>query len=429
MRPSFRAAALALLLPLGLSPGAVAAEAPPVVRWGPLTVGMTVDEARAALPQAEWKVGWASPVTGRVSRLAAREAIEFGGRRMNVDLRDERYDWHLELTASSTEAGHAACEQAGLVLLAALEQSVGPLQARREAGSELLPFGNGSQASWRAVQDPGETLSRRQAAQTRVDRMSLSARREFDRLEVKAQVGFDARQAQNCSFLAIAIGWRPRPEPEVMAWDPARVRERISLGERHRLAQGLALPPEGLTVRLRCEANRQSGAVRSCRPVDEAAQPVELLRVAQRHAARLVLDMQGLDRDDPQAVLLDLPVLLHPSDRRPLDFGSPTVPMSGLDFLAQPTAEAQRQAFPFRALRQGLGATVDLACQVQADGTLVCRPAQAAERERLGPLAVDFERAAETLAADYRAAPALKDGRPSAGVVIGLQLRFAVAGQ
>lgn len=423
MRPSIWALMLALS---ALPPVAQAAE-PPVVRWGPLTVGMSVDEARAALPKAEWKPGRASPITGRVTRLSAKEALEFGGRRMDVDLRDERYDWHLELTARSTEASHQACEQAGLAMLTALEQSVGPLQAERNPGGEVLAFGNGSQAMWRAVQDPGEVLSRRQAASTRVDRMSLGARRQFERLDVKGQVGFDARQPQNCSFFAIAIGWRPRPPPEVIAWDPARVRERITVGERHRLAQGLVLPAEGLTVRLRCEANRQSGAVGSCQASDPAAQTPEQLRVAYRHAGRLVLDMQGLDRDDPQGVVLELPVLLQPSDRRPLDFGPPTVQMPELDFITRPSAEAQRRAFPFRALRQGVGATVALACQVQVDGTLVCQAPQAAERERLGPLAPEFERAAETLAADYRAAPALKDGRPSAGMVVGLQVRFAVA--
>lgn len=417
---------LACVPSLLLALGAQAAEAP-VVRWGPLTVGMGVDEARAALPQAEWKVGWASPITGRVSRLRAQEALEFGGRRMTVELRDERYDWHLELTARSTEAGHQACEQAGLAMLAALEQSVGPLQAERNPGGEVLAFGAGSQAMWRAVQDPGEVLSRRQAASTRVDRMSLGARRQFERLEVRGQVGFDARQPQNCSFFAIAIGWRPKPPPEVLAWDPARVRGQISIGERHRLAAGLNLPAEGQTLRLRCEASRQSGAVSGCQPADPAGQAPELLRVAQRHAGRLVLDMQGLDRDDPQPVVLEVPVQLLPSDRRPLDFGPATVAMSELAFAVLPTADAQRRAYPFRALRQGVGAVVTLACQVQTDGTLVCQPPQAAERERLGPLAVEFERAAETLAADHRAAPALKDGRPSAGAVIGLQVRFAVA--
>lgn len=420
-----RVAVLALAQPLA----AGAAEAP-VVRWGPLTVGMTVDEARAALPQADWKVGWASPLTGRVTRLSARDALDFGGRRMNVELRDERYDWHLELTARSSEPGHAACEQAGLAMLLALEQSVGPLQAAREPGSELLPFGHGSQATWRAVQDPGEVLSRRQAAGTRVDRLGLSARRQFDRLEVRGQASFDARQPQNCSLLAIAIGWRPRPEPEVLAWDPARVRGRMSIGERHRLAASVALPAEGVTVRLRCEANRQTGGVGSCQPVDPAAQPPELQRLAQRHAARLVLDMQGQDRDDPQGMLVEVPVPLHPSDRRPLDFGPPTLPASGLDLVARPSAEAQRRAYPLRAQRQGVAASVELACQVQADGTLVCQPARVgppAERERLGPLALEFERAAETLAADYRAGPTTQDGRPSAGLVIGLVVRFAMA--
>lgn len=417
------AAALALTL-AGTAP-APAAEAPEI-RFGPLTVGMSVAAARAALPQAAWKVGWASPVTGRVSRLSAPEALEFGGRRMNVDVRDEYYDWHLELTARSTEAHVQACEQAGLAMLTALEQAVGPLQAERNPGGEVLAFGTGSQAMWRAVQDPGEVLSRRQAASTRVDRMSLGARRLFDRLEVKGQVGFEARQAQNCSFFAIAIGWRPRPAPEVLAWDPARVRERMTIGERHRLAAGLNLPPEGVAVRLRCEVQRQSGLVGSCQPVDPAAQAPEFLRLAQRHAARMVLDMSGQDRDDPQPMVTELPVTLTPGDRRPLDFGPPTVPMSGVRFVGQPDGKALRSAYPFRAQRQGVGAVVDLACQVQTDGTLVCLPAQAAGREALGPLAVEFERAAETLAADYRSAPELADGRPSAGVVIGLRVRFAM---
>ena len=417
--------ALLLAAACALSSGLRAAEAP-VVRFGPLTVGMSVADARAALPQADWKVGWASPITGRVSRLSAVDALEFGGRRMKVDLRDERYDWHLELTARSTEPSVQACEQAGLAMLTALEQSAGPLQPGRDASGEALAFGSGSKAMWRALQDPGEVLSRRQAASTPVDRMSLSAVRTFDRLEVKGQVSYDARLPQNCSFFAIAIRWRPRPEPEVLAWDPARVRQQITVGERHRLAQTLSLPSDGWTVRLRCEVQRQSGAVGGCQPVDPAAQPTPALRVAQRHAARLVVDLSGQDRDDPQPMVTELPVTLSPTDRRPLDFGPPTVPSSGVSFAERPGAKALRSAYPSRAQRQGVAASVDLACQVQSDGSLVCQPAQAAGRDALGPLAVEFERAAETLAADYRSAPTLADGRPSAGVVIGLRVRFAL---
>jgi outer membrane biosynthesis protein TonB len=115
-----------------------------------------------------------------------------------------------------------------------------------------------------------------------------------------------------------------------------------------------------------------------------------------------------------------------PTDRQPLDFGPPTVPSSGVTFVQRPGAKALQSAYPSRARRQGVAASVDVACQVQTDGSLVCQPAQAAGREALGALAVEFERAAETLAADYRSAPTLVDGRPSAGVVIGLRVRFAL---
>nr|MBP6514172.1 hypothetical protein [Steroidobacteraceae bacterium] len=121
-------AQFALLAALTLAALAARAESEvTAIRLGPIRFGMSLDEIQAAVPGAGWQTAARSEFTGRAFKIAAADAIDFGGRPMKVEVRQHRYDWDVILSARSAEAGPQACEQAGLAMLTALEDGAGAL--------------------------------------------------------------------------------------------------------------------------------------------------------------------------------------------------------------------------------------------------------------------------------------------------------------
>jgi hypothetical protein len=424
-------AAMLAALAVGLfSSGASATEIDqtpvPVVQLGPIRFGMTLAEIQAAIPGATWEITAKSKFTSRPFVIVAKDALDYGGWRMQVEARQEKYDRHVEFSSRQTVADAAACEQAGLTLFATLEQGAGTLQAGRISYGEAVSFGSGSTALFTAFDARSNQLPRKHLARGKADRMGLATKREGRQLEVKGQVSFDARQPDNCSASVIAIGWRDRPPPEVMAYDETKVVGRMSIGDRHRLASTLNFTNEAVLVPRQCEVSRQSGKVLLCRALDDGSVDPAFANVSGRYAGAMTFDMAGLDRDDPQNVLVEIPVRVARSDVRPLVLPSGLLPISQVEFVTAPSAKDLQDAFPWKALRAGVGAEVNVGCGIQDDGSLICvtlgvRPQAGAEQFR-----ADFERAAEKVVPLYRAAPKLRDGKPSAGAAFAMGLGFKV---
>jgi hypothetical protein len=406
----------------------VSGEQIPLIQLGPITFGMSLEEMQAAVPGARWETTTRSQFTGRAFNVVAADAFEFGGRRMEVRARDEKYDRDIVLTSRTTEPDVQSCERVGLAFLGALEQAAGHLQGDSDSYGELLPFGTGSTALFTAFDARNRLLAHKSLGRAKVDRMGLATKREMQRLEVKGQVGYDAGPAGNCVTTATVIGWRERPPLAVMAYDESRVVRRMSIGDRHRLASTVVLPAEPVLVSRQCQVSRLTGAVLMCQASGGGAASAEIAGVASRYAGAMAFDMAGLDRDDPQPVLVEVPVRVARTDVRPLGFSAPLLPMSDVAFDASPSAKEIQQVFPWKALRSGVGAQVDAACEVQSDGSLVCRTLAVRQHDGGNDLSVDFERALEELLPLYRAAPALKNGQPSAGAVFGMGVKFDVGG-
>jgi hypothetical protein len=164
-----------------------------------------------------------------------------------------------------------------------------------------------------------------------------------------------------------------------------------------------------------------------CRALDGASVDPAFANVSGRYAGAMTFDLSGLDRDDPQTVLVEIPVRVARSDVRPPELPASLLPISQVEFVAAPTPKELNDAFPWQALRAGVGAEVNVGCRIQDDGSLICvtlgvRPQAGAE-----PFRTDFERAAEKLVPLYRAAPTLRDGKPSAGAAFGMGVVFKVS--
>ncbi len=130
-----------------------------------------------------------------------------------------------------------------------------------------------------------------------VDRMGLATKREAERLEVKGTV----------------------------TYDESRVVRRMSIGDRHRLASQLNLAADEIVVPQQCQVSRQAGAVLVCHPGANATADPDIKGVAGRYAGAMAFDLSGLDRDDSQPVLVEIPVRIARSDVRPLSFTGPAM--------------------------------------------------------------------------------------------------------
>jgi hypothetical protein len=397
----------------------------PAVQFGPIRFGMSVAEIQAAVPGARWEITSKSQYTGRTFRMVAPDALDYGGWRMKIGVRDEKYDRHVELTSRITVADAAACEQAGLTLLTALESSAGPLAAGRDPYGESVAFGQGSTALFNAYDAKSNRVPRKSMGRGKVVRMGLSTKLEAERLEVKGSVSFDARSPDNCSAQVIAIGWREQPPPEVMPYDEKKVIGRLPIGDRHRLASTLSFTSDAVVVPRQCQVSRQSGKVLMCTAVIDPAVDPAFANAAGRYAGAMTFDLAGLDRDDPQPVLVEIPVRVARSDVHALEFPATLLPMSEVVFAATPSAKDIRDSYPWQALRNDIGAQVDVACRVQDDGSLICSTLAVRQRDGRDEHAAAFRHAVEKLLPNYRAAPTLRNGQPSAGAAFGMGVQFA----
>jgi hypothetical protein len=398
----------------------------PVIQLGPIRFGMGLAEIQTVVPGASWEITSRSKFTGRPFVIVAKDALDYGGWRMKVEARQEKYDRHVEFSSRQTVADAAACEQAGLALFSELERGAGTLQAGRITYGEIVSFGSDSTALFTAFDARSKLLPRKSLARGKVERMALATRREDRQLEVKGQVGFDARRPDSCSASVIVIGWRDRPPPEVMTYDEKKVVGRMSIGDRHRLASTLNFTSDAVVVPQQCEVSRQSGKVLVCRAADGGSVDPAFANVSGRYAGAMTFDMSGLDRDDPQNMRVEIPVRVARSDVRPLGLPAKLLPMAAVTFDAAPSAKDIRDSYPWEALRSAVGAQVDVGCQVQEDGSLICRTLAVRQQDGASNFAAQFERAVDKLVPLYRAAPRLGNGGPSAGAAFGMGVRFAV---
>jgi hypothetical protein len=398
------------------------------IQLGPLQLGMRIAEIRAALPTAAWQLVSKSEFSGREFKIAAEDALELGGKRFKVEVHDLPHQWGIGLSAHLPEPNPLACEKAGMAVLAALETGTGTLQGRPRDEGELVPFGRASTARFTAFEGRREAVPRQQVARADVHTLVLATQLQAQRQEVKATVTFDAKSAQRCRVNIMALGWQPKPPMQTWAYDERKVVQRMNIGDRHRLASGVPLPEGGALLSMQCQVSRQSGRVLLCNELGDRPFAAAVSNVAGRYAGAMAFDMSGVDRDEPQPMLVDIPIRVSPSDVRPLDFGSaPLIPLADIVFTEQPPAKEVKHAFPIKALRKAVGARAALLCQVQSDGSLICLRPVVRQTDGQSDLAPDFEHGVTRLVPQYRVAPQLKSGGPSAGQVFGLSLLFAVS--
>jgi hypothetical protein len=255
------------------------------------------------------------------------------------------------------------------------------------------------------------------------------------------------------NFVASRPGVAQPPVP--IAFEDLTVLARPSIAFMHHQTLPIAatLPPDGVTVRVRCRINRVAArpycdwvldgppimavghAVIGPPPATaEATAPAEdsgaaqvdtrrFAHMAEQRAEAYQFDLSATDRDDPTLLVTEFDVRISPSDVRQVDLSAPTRIAAEVGFTRFITAAQLERHYPRAALDAGQAGDVMVACHIFEDGSVLCgnpRAADAATVERFGEAAV-------TIAEYLFAAPTLRDGSPSVGVVFDISIGFRLA--
>lgn len=430
------------------------------IKIGPIPFGANLDEIKASTPGVDWKIEEASEFTGAPLKIAAQDVFDFGGRRVSVQARKDYYDWHVGLKASAHADSAVDCEQAGLQWLASVEGGVGALAAdtpartprkamqaswtasqsdggafvvmpikgaRKSSGArgEWISFGEGSSALYHASGKSGAYIPRKALATKKPDRFAIQTRRETSQFEVSAYAGYDVSRPGVCSLYATYIGWAKKPALSMISYDPSNIVRTMSIGERHRLIKGLPLPKEGVLVKVNCSVSRQTGETLVCRESESMPIDLAINNAASRIAGAMAFDMTGVDRDDPQEMIIEIPVLVSPDDVRSEEFCTrPRVMLSDVSFSATPRVNEYDDAYPISAKQKGVSARTTAVCEVQSDGSLICLTGWVEQSDGKSDFHEEFAHAAEKLLPKFTAAPNLANGQASIGAVFDVGVVF-----
>jgi hypothetical protein len=426
--------------------GAVAAAAEPASpSFGAMRFGDDMATVRAAFPGTAWRDAGVSKITGRVTSMEAAGAVEIGGQRFDANVAPGYYGGYTLTLTRGFVSNAGSCERDFSTLIETLEAQLGPVNAepalldRQRITDDRKTDGGTSFNTWPLGQrmEVIEKAGKRSRYVTgdsnggwAVKRLLDGSQPEVRLMRSRGQIaGSGAKpiivsiagdfwdlHAVKCTLSIQLQRDADVPAPETMTFDTKYLRLAGSVVRRHRSLESLpAVPETGLHYRFECAVPRTGSEWSGfkCRGVD-ADESSPFYPVAKRWAesARFDFAGSGLDRDDPRLLLITIPIDVLPGDRRSLDFlGAPAVEADAIPFARSPRTSADAY-FPPRAKRLGLQGVAVLACQVQADQSILCGPR--ADAEQPDP---DFISAGIKLAEGFEAAPAFPDGRSTAGQV------------
>jgi hypothetical protein len=430
------------------------AQASSLPSLGPLRLGMTLDEVRAATPGATWQPEQVSRFTGRAYRLRSVPELPLHGLPFEVEVHRRYHEQSIRAQAVLRRGSADTCERTALDWLKAAEPGLGPFagstpvstppqggglqwNTQRLPGGgvtvvpsarpgipgrtdgETLPISPRASVLAQAYDDDERPRARRALLSGEPARLKLTATHVGQGYELELRAEYLAADRGDDCSLSVKMHrllLPGLPQPFDAAAHPLRAQASVAV--RH-LAYGDTPPPAQPTeVTLRCDIERAYGHTRRCSAVGDRVPPA-LETVALRLAGVLAYDMSGVDRDDPVPLRGVVRVRLSPEDRRPLDFAAlPRTPREALVFTAEPGPGDVEGFYPFQARDQGQEADTDLACRVEADGSLLCVPGGPTSGGAFADAAVRLAAAA------YRVAPTMRDGSPSVGRVVPLQLAF-----
>ncbi len=442
-----RAFVLSLLAISLCVPSLALAETP--YRIGALTLGMSFEEARAALPDAQWITVEQSPRTGKPLAIGARgNATNFGGLPIAVAVRP---GWYGGQTIMGIHADQAldpvACEKRMTDFATIVSDRFGELKGFMPTRPEsyqayITTYSVGRNGEVRPSGGRMQTMTRYVPLGTWV---KLGERGKIARTN-SGGGGFnlDGRREAGDVRILFAGGWTPGdgcigsielkrvpkvPEPMVLDRSGAPLDlAQFSLGNRHHV---LDFAPAGFSKSrqffVRCKLAVPGGRVGRCEAEKLRGTDRWFLTRAGQIAEVSVPAMPDLvadaDPDDPRLRQVRVLVTLDPAWRQSVDFAAAQLTPAS-EFAALP-AGGLRRPFPDYAESRVSGeARVTVRCRVERDFSTICTEVkvEAADlQDLMGTYAI---RVAREVKIDQR----LRSGATSAGTFFETVVTFSHGG-
>lgn len=384
--------------------------------FGPIKLGMTIAEVRAALPNVAWDKPLSNEDPNDPTVLRAKKA-QIGDEAFDVNYVDASWgSFSLGLSGTTPDSA-ASCRARTLKFLTGIESDNGPLspnppKTKFEGREETIPFGKSSQAHLGALSlAPGE------------EAFGINAEREVGHIQIHAGGSYTPvpKQAAGKGSCMLAVSMSiepPHPAPGDLPFEALTVVRDVSIGVKHH-SLDLVDTPQDTTINVPCTFQKY-GALTCTDPsgLDRAARklvPAARQRLNHMRIARRTTNGQWTPY---QRTLI--PIRLSPADRLTI---ATSVDATKQDLLVKTLDLQHRPRFPQDAIDDKISAVIDMGCTVQSDGSLVCSEFKVTpSTEHDAALRAE----AVKVPLGLRFAPNLKDGTPSVGVGYRTTVEFRV---
>lgn len=416
------------------------AQSAPLNNLGPIRIGMTSAEVRAAIPDAHWTEQSLSR-SGVRRQLNAPAALSIGGEPYDLQVTID-YASGFDILASKTApaVGPAACEAQGLSAIAAIEPDFGALRqsvagdfVRACLDSESLICAsnvqtvttNGGSTARRLSRDSrGRLFNPRSLDDRRIATHMLGAQGASDYAQHGPTLNLTARYEAGSCRVSILLSQLPNSDEEIIPPERLRLTRQATIGARHNAAIQLQpMPLGGIHFTFVCSARRDLGGAVYCNDLisPDATESVE--SIAMSVADQWALDLTGFDLEAPGWLEFEQEFTLSSTDIQQLSLSDQPIPLAQLVGSTRVRARSLRTEQLAESVVESdlLRRRVQFAvlCVVQSDLSLACALPDNAPDQRLTALAL--------ASASRIIAPAtLTDGMSSVGRTIRVPVQVSV---
>lgn len=396
---------------------------------GPIQLGMSYGQVRAATPN----VAWTPPPEMRegatvvrafhdyeISEISAKKGLTIGGEVLDITYEDAGWDRYV-LRATSIAGGETSqddCRLRFARFIAAAEKTIGALSA-----AAPMPGYFGKQETW-SVGDKSQAMVSTYPARSDIDAgFGVEAIRNQGDISIVIKGG-SAREQRPGSFRRCVIGAEltrspTRPPATTIAFDDLVVTHAIGIAARHHSLDGLPLPPtRGLQMDLDCTIGTRGDL--SCKePADiaDAGRPFAAaarFRVRDLRVARRARDGRWTPGEQTR-----LSLTFAANDRRTV---APVLDTAKQQFLRPIDKLWNVVRYPTKPLDAEAEGTVTATCVVQEDGSQICPQIKVEPTQ----FEAEFKAAAMPFLVGIRVAPTLTNGEPSLGVGRTIEVGFSL---
>jgi hypothetical protein len=352
--------------------------APERLEFGSLRFGMSLDEARAALPDTHWSVIDQNYDTHRVYTIKGDRVVTIADVTFDAQL-GSRYLgaalWKLETHDAAPSA--ATCQGRVVQVTTELERRFGTFRHLGDVieGEALIRVGAASDAKISAAEhmrplDPTKSLRR--------DPQDLWFRARHDRgsepddLTVDASAHYVRDTNHSCEIEVEMQGYERPPAELQVAFDKTRLLAGPTIAYRASTLRTLGAPEQPLHFVVPCRISAASGKIASCVKGPTGTHIDPYRKLATDWALEFQLKLSNPQADDLRYFDIDVPVTIGPDDMRTTDVSTGRRLESAMLIVKRGNRIATDDAYTDEMRSLKTGADVTLLCKVQEDGSVLC---------------------------------------------------------